>query len=198
METRDQDRHSDNYRHFDSLIWQLPTWSTALFALAIAAAATALSYNSKDGPGLANGLQLDIVRSTGLVFALTSLIMFLLTMIFTKLRINQNAWNLKVNNIHDENHLPRRWYLLSGQKCLLALLALETGCLMSFSLVLGGYLPVCALPTSLGLIVLVLYLFFECGFQSVRREMKSKRSSRPKNTEHDDKPSEEGWRNSQN
>lgn len=61
-------KYDDSYRHFDNLIWQLPTWSTAVFAAILYALRTVLLDGSQSDPNIA-AVEISMLIG-GLVFFL--------------------------------------------------------------------------------------------------------------------------------
>lgn len=67
-----QDKYSDDYKHFDNLIWQVPLWSTGIFLLAVTAVAYISNMNVETiAPNLDAGLFSKIVLGVCFIFQIS-------------------------------------------------------------------------------------------------------------------------------
>jgi hypothetical protein len=145
------------------LIWQVPAWSTALFSLAITAAVVALANSRTIGEVMT---EIDIRRTVSLFLAATALVILLLAVAFMKFRMHQAAV-FRPNRLA----LPRRWFLPSGQACLLFILLLEASLMLDFSMVLSRIAsPLTALALSVASLIGT-FALYEYSFRRIRAEI---------------------------
>lgn len=83
--------YGDTYRHFDTLIWQVPAWSTAIFAFSIQAIAQIYGTSLAGKPLL-----------IPTVAAISSLFLFCFALVLARFRTHQRAFKTRKNT--------RWWY----------------------------------------------------------------------------------------
>lgn len=79
-------KYSEDYRHFDNLIWQVPAWSTALFLLSFSGIDTS-SAAIKVLTQAANLLPETILAS---FLAFASLVIFVMSHVLYRFRVHQS------------------------------------------------------------------------------------------------------------
>jgi hypothetical protein len=82
-------KYSEDYRHFDNLIWQVPAWSTALFLLSFSGIDTS-SAAIKVLTQAANLLPETILAS---FLAFASLVIFVMSHVLYRFRVHQSNTN---------------------------------------------------------------------------------------------------------
>ena len=121
--------YTQDYRHFDSLIWQVPAWGSAIFSFAVTAAFLALS-NSKS---IAQVIPV-CVRSFVTAFLISVfVIIILLINVYLRFRLHQRV-------IHRPHRIrvPRLWFMVPGQTSLLLILFIEAPLILWFALLTAG------------------------------------------------------------
>ncbi len=112
-----RDEYGDTYRHFDTLIWQVPAWSTAVFAFSIQAIAQIYSTPLVGRPWI-----------VPTVAAISSIFLFCFALVLARFRVHQQAFKSRKNT---------RWWhsgttamqglVLAEALLLLAVVALSLG-----------------------------------------------------------------------
>lgn len=129
------DQYTQDYRHFDNLIWQVPAWATAVFSFAMTSSVL----------GLANAASLErilcIDASTAVAFFLFVVFALLLQFmnVFLRFRLHQRA-AFRPQGVD----IPRLWFMVPGQTSLLLMLFLEASAILSLALITTGAPPVAA------------------------------------------------------
>ncbi|WP_281930008.1 hypothetical protein [Methylocystis iwaonis] len=81
-------KYNEEYRHFDNLIWQLPNWSTATFALSVAG--ISYIYQSENPLGLSKILYLSKELMAATLLVLTSSILLVYSHALFRFRFHQS------------------------------------------------------------------------------------------------------------
>jgi hypothetical protein len=131
------DIYTQDYRHFDNLIWQVPAWASAIFSLAITASALGLA-NAKQIEA-AFSLPVSAPRSIAFFLFGVFFVLLFLTNVFLRFRLHQ-----RVAPRPNRRHVPAPWYMGSGQTSLLLVLFTEAGLILCFALITLGLAPVFA------------------------------------------------------
>lgn len=131
------DIYTQDYRHFDNLIWQVPAWASAIFSLAITASALVLA-NAKPIEA-AFSLTVSAPRSVAFFLFAVFFVLLFLTNVFLRFRLHQ-----RVAPRPNRRNVPALWYMGSGQTSLLLVLFVEAGFILCFALIALGLAPVVA------------------------------------------------------
>lgn len=156
MATEIREIYTQDYRHFDNLIWQVPAWATAVFSFSVTSAVIILANSSS----IEKSLPIDPLRTLSVFLFSVFAVLVLLTNVFLKFRLHQKS----VFRPHRRD-VPSLWFMPSGQTSLLLILFVESSVILCFSLVVAGI--------SLMLTKLLTVAFLLVGFSyvewSVRR-----------------------------
>jgi quercetin dioxygenase-like cupin family protein len=123
------DIYTQDYRHFDNLIWQVPAWASAIFALALTLAVLVLA----NGATIEGSLSVDAVRSVSVFLFSVFLILLLLLNVFLRFRLHQ-----RVAHRPERPRVDRLWYMPPGQLSLQLILFTESAVVLCFALVSAG------------------------------------------------------------
>lgn len=96
--------YSENYRHFDNLIWQVPAWSTALFILAF----SGVNTSSEAIAALSKAANISTKTILTSFLAFVSLVIFVMSHVLYRFRVHQS------NTIKHEN-MPFAMHIFSAQ-----------------------------------------------------------------------------------
>lgn len=119
-------KYSDDYKHFDNLIWQLPVWSTAIFLLAV----TGIAYISNaDFQKIAPAL--DKAKYSSLILFVC--FMFQLAIFNALIRFRDHQTEIKTI---DTKVFAKWWY--SGQTWLQFAVIGQTCSLFYFAIQVSG------------------------------------------------------------
>ncbi len=122
--------YSQDYRHFDTLIWQVPTWSSAIFALT--AVATGAVLSNAANTNLIFGVEAKTVLAS--LLGTVTLVLLLLWNVLLRFRMRQAGIHL-----HSNTFIPARsFFQPGGQECLQLIAALEISVLLAGILLLFG------------------------------------------------------------
>lgn len=148
MKTDVPQSYTQDFRHFDNLIWQVPAWATAVFSFAMTAAMVVLANSEHIERALPT---LDVLRSLSLFLFAIFAALLLFGNVFLRFRLHQRS-------IHRPNRreIPSLWFMIPGQTSLLLLLFVEASIVLCFALVTAG--------VSLGIAQIVASIFFFGGF----------------------------------
>lgn len=141
--------YSQDYRHFDTLIWQVPTWSSAIFALTAVATGAVLSNSTNTT--LIFGVEAKTILAS--LLGTVTLVLLLLWNVLLRFRMRQAGIHL-----HPNTFIPTRsFFQPGGQECLQLIAALEISVLLAGILLLfGAPAAWAALDTLVLLLALVL------------------------------------------
>lgn len=159
------DSFNQDYRHFDSLIWQVPAWSSAVFSFSTTSAVIALANRDK----VELALRFDGKIAVAVFLFCTFAVLILLTSVFLRFRLHQRA-------IHRPNRksVPSRWFIVPGQSALLLVLFVESSFLLLFALATSGLNIKIASAASITFMV-VGYAYVEWSIRKLSILIKSKR-----------------------
>ena len=158
--------YTQDYRHFDSMMWQVPAWASAIFSFSITIAFLLLA-NSAEIENLLPSINAKISVS---IFLFSEFVILLLLLnVFLRFRLHQRlVIRPKRRNV------PRLWYMLPGQSSLLLILFIELAVILCFFLI--------TVEVELMYAIGVTVLFFVSGFgyveMSVRQFSSFLRASR--------------------
>jgi hypothetical protein len=129
MSTETPESYTQDYRHFDNLIWQVPAWATAVFSFSMTAAVLALA----NAPAIERTLPVNAVRSLSVFLFTIFVALLLFANVYLRFRLHQRT-------IHRPNRreVPHLWFMISGQTALLLLLFVEAAIVLCFALVTAG------------------------------------------------------------
>ena len=146
--------YPQDYRHFDTLIWQVPTWSSAIFALTAVASGVVLS----NLPNIAKIFGVE--ASTVLTYLLGTVALVLLLLWNVLLRFRMRQAGIPV---HPDTFIPARsFFQPGGQECLQFIVAVEVAVLLAALLLLLAFPPTGAALVAVGvLLALVLFSAYE-------------------------------------
>ncbi|OQX90665.1 MAG: hypothetical protein B6D58_09765 [candidate division Zixibacteria bacterium 4484_95] len=160
--------YTQDYRHFDSLIWQVPAWASAIFSFSITSAVLVLA-NSVKIESLLPSINASLSVS---IFLLSVFIVLLLLLnVFLRFRLHQ-----RVVFRPNRRNVPHLWYMLSGQSSLLLVLFIEAAVILCFALITAGI----GLMTTIGVTATFLILGFGYVERSVRKLSAILRADRSK------------------
>lgn len=165
------DVYTQDYRHFDNLIWQVPAWTSAVFSFAITASAVLLA-NTKS---IEEACPFDVSVPRSVSFFLFSVlfIMLLLTNVFLRFRLHQ-----RVVPRPNRRQVPTLWYMISGQTSLLLLLFSEMGLTCCFALIALGIEPFVA-ETVVATLFVSAFLCIERSVRTLSAKLKAFREHQP-------------------
>src|SRR3989344_6186983 len=129
MATEAPESYTQDYRHVDNLIWQVPAWATAVFSFSMTAAVLALANVS----AIERALPVNAVRSLSIFLFTIFAALLLFANVYLRFRLHQRT-------IHRPNRrdVPSLWFMISGQTALLLLLFVEAAIVLCFALVTAG------------------------------------------------------------
>lgn len=81
-----QEIYNQDYRHFDSLIWQVPAWGTAVFSLSMTAAALVIGNITT----IEQSLPVSGLKSLSLFLFSIFFVLILLKNVYLKFRLHQH------------------------------------------------------------------------------------------------------------
>lgn len=161
------DIYTQDYRHFDNLIWQVPAWASAIFSVAITVAALVLA----NGKSIAAFLPaIDVSHSVSVFLFSILFVLLLLTNVFLRFRLHQ-----RVVFRPNRRNVPCLWYMVSGQAALMLVLFVEIAVILCFALVTAGVDLL--LAKSLAAVFLVLaYWYVEWSVGKLSKTLKASRA----------------------
>lgn len=124
------DIYTQDYRHFDNLIWQIPAWASAIFSFAITAAVLSLANSKLIEISLPN---ISVSHSVSVFLFTIFFVLLLFVNVFLRFRLHQ-----RVAPRPNRRNVPCLWYMVSGQTSLLLVLFVETGAIFYFALITAG------------------------------------------------------------
>lgn len=77
------------YCHFDKLIWQVPTWSTAIFTAAIASGLGFISMDNSNKEIIIGFLNLELKNILSVYFLIFSCILMMFSFVLYRFRVHQ-------------------------------------------------------------------------------------------------------------
>lgn len=162
-----EESYIQDYRHFDSLIWQVPAWASAIFSFSITASVLALANSER----IDRALGICTAHGVGIFLMSVFCVFFLLTSVFLRFRLHQRS-------IHrpKRKHIPSTWYLVPGQTALLLVLFIESSVTLAFSLVAFG-IEVVISGIVAGVFLMVGFLYVEWSIRRLSRKIKSDRDT---------------------
>jgi len=127
------DYYTQDYRHFDTLIWQAPTWSSAIFALTIAASGSL----ARDWVGFGQAFNASPRVLLSCFFFIVAIVLSLLWIVLLRFRMRQKLLKIKPP-------IPKKfWVMPGGQSCLQFVITIEIitliGCGLTSIKQLGTY-----------------------------------------------------------
>lgn len=163
-----QDSYIQDYRHFDSLIWQVPAWASAIFSFSITASVLALANSERIDKALG---VCSTAYGVGIFLISVFLVFFLFKSVFLRFRLHQRS-------IHrpKRNHIPSTWFLVPGQTALLLVLFIESSVTLSFALIAFGF-DVAFSGTVIGIFLLVGFPYVEWSIRRLSRKIRSQRDT---------------------
>lgn len=160
--------YTQDYRHFDSLIWQVPAWASAIFSFSITGAVLVLANAVKIESLLPS---INASFSVSMFLLSVFVVLLLLLNVFLRFRLHQ-----RVVFRPNRRNVPRLWYMPSGQSSLLLVLFIEAAVILCFALITAGI----GLLTAIGVTVVFLLVGFGYVEISVRRLSAILRADRSK------------------
>ena len=160
-EPKKTDLYSQDYRHFDTLIWQVPTWSSAIFALTAAATGATLSNASQ----IPNSLSASVSTILAFFLGTVTFVLLLLWNVLLRFRMRQIGITLP-----PETFIPPKLFPLpGGQVCLQLIVAVESVVLLAACLLAAGILGNYGVIIVVGLL-LVLVAFGELAVRYAKKQ----------------------------
>lgn len=129
MVTEIPEIYTQDYRHFDNLIWQVPAWATAVFSFSVTSAVIILA----NANSIEKLFPIDPLRTLSIFLFSVFAVLMLLTNVFLKFRLHQKS----VFRPHRRD-VPSLWFMPSGQTSLLLILFVEASVILCFALVAAG------------------------------------------------------------
>lgn len=162
-----EESYIQDYRHFDSLIWQVPAWASAIFSFSITASVLALANSEK----IDSALGIRTAHGVGIFLMSVFVVFFLFTSVFLRFRLHQRG-------IHrpKRKHIPSLWFLVPGQTALLLVLFIEGSVTLSFALVVLGVGVACSAMAA-GVFLLAGFLYVEWSIRRLSQKIKSERDN---------------------
>jgi len=155
--------YTQDYRHFDNLIWQVPAWSSAIFSFAVTGAIVAIANSSKLTSFLPD---IDVCRSISMFLFSIFFVLLLLLNVFLRFRLHQCMVPRPI-----EFDVPRPWYMLRGQSALLLILFFEAAVLLCFALITAGLYVVYARVVAIAFL-LICYSYVEMSVRKLSKQIK--------------------------
>ena len=158
--------YSEGYRHFDNLIWQVPAWSSAIFAVVLAGAGDVAPNNV-----LAQATALSVEQLLSGFYAATGSFLLILSYALYRFRWHQTAF---------KNYTPH-W--VSPQLGLQTIVNAEAAIFCGLALSLGGMPLGLSIPLSLLLLVeCTLYQQWQVNIQARSKSSNASAGSNAKPT----------------
>lgn len=120
--------YDQDYRHFDVLIWQVPTWASAIFTFTTTTAGVVVANLDK----IENGLNLDPLKTLSVFVLAVFGVLLLLSNVLIRFRIHQGCLPPPRATI------PRPNWQLRGHTALQLIIAVEAAVLLAFGLYCAG------------------------------------------------------------
>ncbi|MEA2998728.1 MAG: hypothetical protein QOK17_561 [Sphingomonadales bacterium] len=136
-------RYTEEYRHFDTLIWQAPAWASAIFALSL----QALDGDLQAGLGRISGVSSAVAMAAFCSFMSLTLMCFA----FVLWRFRRHQFMLKA-------YPGAAWYRSAGTYTQ-SLITAQSGVLLFLALLFLGIRPIVALPATALAVVIIGCLF---------------------------------------
>lgn len=163
------DIYTQDYRHFDNLIWQVPAWASAIFGLAITASVLVLANGKAVEAFLPTSLS---ATHTASIFLFSIFfVLILLTNVFLRFRLHQ-----RVAPRPHRRDVPALWFMISGQTSLLLVLFVEAAIVFCFAFVLAGAKPSVAHTFTAALFVPT-FIYVEWSVRRLSARLKLNRDS---------------------
>lgn len=159
--------YTQDYRHFDNLIWQVPAWATAVFSFSVTSAVVVLANASS----IEKLFPIDLLRSLSVFLFSVFAVILLLTNVFLKFRLHQKT----VFRPH-RREIPNLWFMPSGQTSLLFILFIEASTILCFGLVAAGFSLVLAKVLTVAFLV-VGFSYVEWSVRRLSATIKASRGS---------------------
>lgn len=150
MPSENPQRYDQDYRHFDTLIWQAPTWASAVFTFTMTTAGLFLSNIEK----VSDSLNLDPLPTLSVFLLAVFVVLILLANALTRFRLHQGALPAPCVKVY------RPWWQLRGHTSLLLVIFIESAVLLSFGLYCAG-LPLVLANSAGALLLLVVFPLVE-------------------------------------
>ena len=150
---RESEIYTQDYRHFDSLIWQVPAWASAIFSFSITGAILVLINDARIEdlfPSINASLSVSIFLFCIFV------VLLLLTNVFLRFRLHQR--------VGCQPNIRCLWYMLPGQSSLLLILFIEASVILCFALITA--------KVELLITIKVTVMFLVLGFGYVERSVR--------------------------
>lgn len=128
MTTEKSQLYDQDYRHFDVLIWQAPTWASAIFTFTMTTAGLLLA-NLKH---FREELKLEPLQTLAVFLLAVFLVLSLLANALTRFRLHQGALPAPEVNV------PRPVWQLRGHTSLQLIIHIEASVVLSFGLYCAG------------------------------------------------------------
>lgn len=117
--------YTQDYRHFDTLVWQVPTWTSAIFALT----ATAAGFIVANANSITAASGLSARYLLGTFLSVMTFVLFLLSNVLFRFRLHHAQIVLS-----PEPNLPASRFLPRGHTSLQLIAGLECGALLGATL----------------------------------------------------------------
>jgi hypothetical protein len=137
--------YTEDYRHFDNLIWQVPNWASATFALT----ATAASVGAVNGAAFLTATGLSIKPFLGTFLLIVAVVLTLLWNVLFRFRVHQATIRIRPSP-----HIKHYVLLPAGHTSIQLVMSIEAGALYSACFVCFEMrlLPALVLPILSGLL----------------------------------------------
>ncbi|WP_271009283.1 hypothetical protein [Paucibacter sp. B51] len=142
--------YDQDYRHFDTLIWQAPTWASAVFTFTMTTAGLLLTNLEK----VSLALKLDPLPTLSVFLLAVFVVLMLLANALVRFRLHQGALPAPAIVVR------RPWWQPRGHTSLLLVIFIESAVLLSFGLYCAG-LPIQASNAAAIALLVVLFPILE-------------------------------------
>jgi len=140
--------YTEDYRHFDNLIWQVPNWASATFALT----ATAASVGAVNGEAFLVATGLSIKPFLGTFLLIVAIVLTLLWNVLFRFRVHQATIRIRPSP-----HVKHYAFLPAGHTSIQLVMSIEAGALYSACFVCFEMrlVPALTLPILVGLLATI-------------------------------------------
>lgn len=122
MTTSNLQIYDQDYRHFDILIWQVPTWASAIFTFTMTTAGLVLA-NAKN---IEASLGLDPLKTLTTFLLTVFIVLVLLANVLVRFRLHQGA-------LPSPSSIPRPFWQPRGHTSLQLIIFIEAAVLLTFA-----------------------------------------------------------------
>lgn len=153
------------------MIWQVPAWGSAVFALAITSAVLMLANSAS----IQSNTSIPVSSFVGIFLVSVFLIILALTNVFLRFRLHQRT-------VHRPNSVwvPTAWFMFPGQTTLLFVLLLEAAVVLCFALLVFGVQGTASYLIA-GIFMLAAFGYIEYETRKIAKVLREDRSKGQEN-----------------